>query len=189
MLRLETKKVKVGLSSAYRLLYPRNTVLVSCTDEMGKANIITIAWSTPVSISPPMAAVSVAPERYSHQLIQETKEFVINVPTMDIVRETLLCGRITGRRYDKFEEARLTASPAQTVRPPIIKECVAYLECKLNRQITMGDHTLFVGDVLAAYVNEDVFDRRFDVKKLRPIYHAGGDDFVTLAPEIVTPRL
>lgn len=184
---MEIRKVKVVLSSAYRLLYPRHVVLVSCVDRAGKANIITLAWSMPTSIRPPMLAIGVAPGRYSHQLIEETKEFVVNIPTMDILEETLLCGRITGREYYKFKEARLTPLPAKMVRPPIIKECAAHLECKLRQQISTGDHTLFIGDVLVAYANEGVFDRRFDLKRVKPVYHAGGDDFVTLSPEIITP--
>jgi len=184
---LETKKVKVDLSSAYRLLYPRQVVLVSCMDMAGKANVITLAWSMPASILPPMLATGIAPGRYSHQLIEETKEFVVNIPTMDFLKETLLCGRITGREYDKFKEARLTPLPAKMVQPPIIKECVAHLECKLRQQISTGDHTIFIGDVLMAYANEGVFVRRLDLKRVKPIYHMGGDDFVTLSPEIITP--
>ena len=187
--QLEVRKVRVDLSSTYRLLHPRLVVLVSCVDKTGKANVITLAWSMPVSISPPMVAISIAPKRHSHQLIQETKEFVVNVPTMDIVKETLFCGRRSGRIHDKFKEARLTPLPAKMVQPPVIKECVAHLECKLHQQITTGDHTVFVGRVLTAYANEAVFDKKFDLKKVKPIYHMGGDDFATLVPEIVTPRL
>jgi flavin reductase (DIM6/NTAB) family NADH-FMN oxidoreductase RutF len=186
---VETEKVEVPLSTAYRLLHPRLVVLVSCVDKEGKANVITLAWSMPVSINPPIVAISIAPKRYSHQLVEETKEFVVNIPTMDIVQETLFCGRRSGRSHDKFEETRLTTMPAQMVKPPIIKECVAHLECKLERQITVGDHTLFTGRVLTAYANEGLFDKKFDVKKVKLIYHMGGDDFVTLAPEIVSPQL
>lgn len=186
---MEMEKVEVPLSSSYRLMHPRLVVLVSCVDKAGKANVITLAWSMPVSINPPIVAMSIAPKRYSHQLIEETKEFVVNIPTMDIVRETLFCGRRSGRTYDKFKETRLTLLPAKMVKPPIIKECVAHLECKLDQQITAGDHTLFIGRVLTAYANKGVFDEKFDVKKVKPIYHMGGDDFVTIASKIASPRL
>jgi flavin reductase (DIM6/NTAB) family NADH-FMN oxidoreductase RutF len=136
-----------------------------------------------------MVAISIAPKRHSHQLVEETKEFVVNIPTMDIVQETLFCGRRTGRTHDKLKETRLTIMPAQMVKPPIIKECLAHLECKLERQITMGDHTLFTGRVLTAYAKEGVFDKKYDVEKVKLIYHMGGDDFVTLAPKIVSPQL
>ncbi|MFQ6080045.1 MAG: flavin reductase family protein [Candidatus Bathyarchaeia archaeon] len=187
---MEIKKVEVDLFSAYRLLHPRHVVLVSCIDRAGKANIITLAWSMPTSIRPPMLAVSISPKRYSHQLIRETGEFAVNIPSMDIVKETLLCGRITGREYDKFKEARLTPLPSKMIQPPIIKECVAHLECKLRQQISTGDHTLFIGDVLAAYANEGVFQRgKVVLERVKLICHLGGDDFVVLSPEVITPSI
>ena len=91
---LQVRKVEVDLSRAYRLLHPKSVVMVSCTDKTGKVNIITLAWSMPTSANPPLIAISVSPRRYSHRLIKETKEFVVNVPTIEIARETLFCGRV-----------------------------------------------------------------------------------------------
>jgi len=185
---LKTTKVEVDWELAYRLLHPRHTVLVTCVGKDGKANIITLAWSMPTSINPPMVVLSIAPKRYSHRLIEETGEFVVNVPTMKLVRKTLFCGRISGVECDKFKEARLTAMPAKKVRPPIIKECVAHLECKLIQATPTGDHTLFVGEVVAAYVNKGFFTQTFNVKRVKPVFHMGGDSFVTISPKVVTPR-
>jgi len=186
---LETKpeKVEVDFELAYRLLHPRHTVLVTCVDKAGKANIITLAWTMPTSINPPMVVLSIAPKRLSHRMIEETGEFVINVPTMKIVKQTLFCGRISGAECDKFKETRFTATPAKKVRSSIIKECVAHLECKLVRTIPAGDHTLFVGEVVAAYVNRGVFKKTFNVRRVKPIFHMGGDSFVTISPKVVTP--
>jgi flavin reductase (DIM6/NTAB) family NADH-FMN oxidoreductase RutF len=186
---LDIEKAAVSLSSAYRLLYPRQVVLVSCADRAGKTNIITLAWSMSASINPPMLIVGVAPKRYSHKLIEETEEFVVNVPTMKMLKETLFCGRRTGRKHDKFKEVRLTPLPAKKVKPAIIKECVAHLECRLHHQMTTGDHTLFLGEVLAAYADKGAFDERYDLQKVKPIYHIGGDNFLTISPEIVTPSI
>lgn len=186
----EAEKASVILSSAYRLLYPRNVVLVSCVDKSGKANIVTLAWSMPVSMNPPMVAISLTPARHSYKLIRETKEFVVNIPTMGIVRETLFCGRRTGSEHDKFKEASLTPLPAKKVKPPIIKECVAHLECKLHKKIILGDHALLIGEVLTAYANSGAFAEKFNVKKAKIIFHMGGDTFLTIAPEtMVTPQL
>lgn len=188
---MEPGKVEVDLSSFHRLLHPKLVVLVTCINPLeGTTNIITLAWTTPISRHPPLLLIGMAPKSYSHELIAGPREFVVNIPTMDIVKETLFCGRRTGRIHDKFEETGLTPLPAKMIRPPIIKECVAHLECKLHQQISMGDHTLFVGEVLTAYVNEGVFlNNKFDLEKVKLIYHAGGDDFVTLVPETVSPRL
>ncbi len=182
-------KSEVDLSLTYRFLYPRHVVLVSCAGKDGKANIITIAWSMPVSMNPPMVAISVTPQRHSYKLIEETQEFVINIPTMDILREVLFCGRVSGKEVDKFKESGLTSAPAKIVKCPIIKECVAHLECKLHSKIVTGDHVLFVGNVLSAYVNEGVFDTKFDLRKIKPVLHIGGDEFVTVLPKTITPSL
>jgi len=183
-----TVKVNVSLASAYRLLHPRHTVLVSCIDSSGRANIITLAWSMPVSMRPPLVAVSIAPRRYSHRLIEETGEFVVNVPTIEIVKETLYCGRVSGRNVDKFKAAGLTPAPAKIVKAPIIEECVGHLECRLHQKIPAGDHTIFIGEVVAAYVNEGAFKETFDIKKVKVIYHLGGDKFTTTSEETVVPQ-
>jgi len=187
LLETEPEKIEVDFELAYRLLHPMHTVLVTCVNKAGKANIITLAWAMPTSIDPPLVVMSIAPKRLSHQLIEETGEFVVNVPTMDIVRETLFCGRISGRECDKFKEAPLRAKPAKKVQSPIIEECVAHLECKLVQTIPTGDHTLFVGEVVAAYVKRGVFNKTFNVKKVKPVFHMGGDSFVTVSPRVVTP--
>jgi flavin reductase (DIM6/NTAB) family NADH-FMN oxidoreductase RutF len=135
-----------------------------------------------------MVAISISPKRYSYRIIEKSGEFVVNVPTMKLAKKSLFCGRTSGTKVDKFKETKLTPMPAKKVKPPLIKECVAHLECKLVQKITTGDHTLFVGEVLAAYVNKGVFIETFNSEKVKPLFHMGGDDFVTISPEVVTPR-
>jgi flavin reductase (DIM6/NTAB) family NADH-FMN oxidoreductase RutF len=186
----EKETVGVDLSSAYKLLHPMHTVLVSCVGKAGKPNIITLAWAMPTSITPPLVAVSVAPRRYSHTLIEETKEFVVNIPTMDILKETFYCGRKSGRDHDKFKEAVLTPLPAKKVKPPIIKECVAHLECRLHSKLATGDHTIFVGEILEAYANKQVLKGgEYDLEKARMIFHLGGNSFATLEPKVHVPKI
>jgi len=183
------EKANVSLSSACRLLHPMHTVLVSCVGKRGKPNIITLAWAMPTSIDPPLVAVSIRPERYSYALIEKRKEFVVNIPTMEILKETLFCGRRSGRDYDKFKETGLTPLPARKVKPPIIKECVAHLECKLHSQFITGDHTIFVGEIIEAYADKEAFTDKYNLEKARMIFHIGGDDFAALKPEVFKPRL
>lgn len=166
-----------------------HTVLVSCVGEYEKPNIITLAWAMPTSINPPLVAISMAPKRHSHKLIEQTKEFVVNIPTMKILKETLFCGRRSGRNYNKFKEAGLTPLPAKRVKPPIIKECVAHIECKLRSQFLTGDHTIFVGEIVEAYANKEVFTNKYDLEKAKMIFHLGGNDFATLEPKVFTPKL
>lgn len=188
---LKTEKVEVNLSSFYRLLHPKFAVLITSLNTLkDKQNIMTLAWAMPISRNPPLLLIGIAPQKYSLELIAGPKEFVVNIPTMGIIKETLFCGKTTGREHDKFAETGLTPLPAKMIHPPIIKECVAHLECKLHQQIAMGDHTLFVGEVLTAYVNKDAFlNSKFNLEKVKLLYHAGGNEFAALNPETVTPIL
>jgi flavin reductase (DIM6/NTAB) family NADH-FMN oxidoreductase RutF len=185
----EKEVVQVDLGSACRLLHPMHTVLVSCVGKRGKPDIITLAWAMPTSISPPLVAVSIAPKRHSHDLIEKSKEFVVNVPTMNILDATIFCGRRSGKEYDKFKETGLTAQPARKVKAPIIKECVAHLECTLHSQFTTGDHTVFVGEIVEAYADKRAYVDGYDLKKAKMVFHLGGSEFATLDPKIIKPRL
>ena len=182
-----SEKIDVEFSSAYRLLHPMHTVLVSCVGKTGKPNVLPLAWAMPTSRDPALVAVSVAPTRYSHTLIEEKGEFVVNLPTVDIIKETLACGRTSGRNSDKFVETDLTPLPARKVKAPIIKECIAHLECKLESKFTTGDHTVFVGEVIEAYANKGAFTDKYDIEKVRMLFHLGGNVFSTLDPKLYKP--
>jgi len=179
------KKPDVQISKAYRLVYPQLVTLVSCMDpESGRPNIITVAWVTPLSINSPMVGISIAPKRHSHDLISKSKEFVVNMPTLEILEKVVGCGRASGRSVDKFSKFGLTPTPARVVKTPIVEECVAHLECRLVNRVTVGDHTLFIGEVVAAYADEKAFDGQLiDIAHVRQIYQVGGDTFTTLSKE------
>lgn len=78
---------------------------------------------------------------------------------------------------------------AKIVKSPIIKECVAHLECKLSQQVTTGDHTIFVGEILVAYANKGIFDGAYDLQKAKHIFHLGADSFATLTQRVKRPKL
>jgi flavin reductase (DIM6/NTAB) family NADH-FMN oxidoreductase RutF len=167
-------------------MYPRHTVLVTCGGKDRK-NIITIGWSMPVSINPPMIAISVHPRRYSYELIRDSKEFVVNVPTAELKDATLHIGKTSGRGHDKFSELGLTPISGKTVSTPAIKECVASLECKLVNEIKTGDHFIFIGEVTAAYYTEGMYDRKYALGLQPLIYHLGGNDFSQASQIVMLP--
>ena len=161
------------------LLHPYRAVLVTCGTE--KPNIIAIAWIMPVSRNPPLLALSVSPKRYSHKLIVEGGEFVVNIPTYELRDQVLFCGRRSGRSLDKFEKTGLTMEPSKNVKVPRIRECVAFLECKLEMVISAGDHDIFVGRVVHTCVKKGIMRESgvYDLKAARSLLHLGRDEFVT----------
>lgn len=172
-------KTDVDLKLYSRLLHPYNATLVSCRGKDGKPNVLAIAWIIPVSVDPPLLAMSIRPERYSHKLISETKEFVVNIPTFQLAKKVLGCGRLSGRDHNKFDEFSLETKSAKKVSPPIIKDCIAHIECKLTKSLEAGDHTLMIGKVVAAYVTKDYFEEVYDLSKVRHCLHVGKNYFTT----------
>ncbi len=137
-------KTQVNFSSAYRLLHPMHTILVSCVGNAGKPNITTVAWAMPTSVKPALVAISLAATRHSHTLIEESGEFIINIPTLETLQAVYACGNLTGRSFDKFKKANLTPMPAKKVKAPAIRECIAHIECEVIDKFETGDHTVFV---------------------------------------------
>lgn len=180
-------KPEVDAQYAYRLLHPMHTLLVTSVGKTGKPNVATIAWATPASSKPPLVAISVSPQRLTHTLIQESQEFTINVPTLELLQSVLACGSFSGRSFDKFKKAGLTPTPGKKVKAPAIRECIAHVECTVQDQFTTGDHTLFVGMIVAAYANPGVFTERYNVEAARMLYHAGGNNFAVLDPKTYKP--
>lgn len=135
-------------------LYPRQTVLVT-SRHLGKDNIITLDWAMPVSFSPALVAISVAPKRFSHDMIKESKEFVLAIPTPEMQEAVLYCGSHSGRDTDKFKGSGLTKIKASKVKAQLIKEAGANLECRLFSSLEAGDHTIFVGEVLETHKEND----------------------------------
>lgn len=169
---MEAGKMKVELP-LHRRLQPGPAsvvVMATCSGRDGKPNIITLGMYMSISHDPPMVCIGVSPKRYSHGLIEETGEFVVNVPSIELEEQMHFCGVRSGRDVDKFAETGLTPIPALKVRPPRIEECFAHLECRVVESHVCGDHTLFIGEVLATTVDEAVMRGEvLDVLKARPI--------------------
>lgn len=134
--------------------------MITSIDEQGQPNIITLAEVFNISIRKPViVGIAVRPATYSHALIAASKEFVINLPTASILESVDGCGGITGRRgVDKFQRFNLTPIQSSEVRPPLIEECPVNIECKTLDRKSVGDHDLFLGEVVAVHVDEEKLD-------------------------------
>ena len=169
---------------ASTLLYPVPVALVSCGDMDGRPNIITIAWTGIVCSDPPMVSISIRPHRYSSRIIKESKEFVLNIPTEEILKKTDMCGVISGEDHDKFSEVGLTPLRGKVVKAPLIDECPVNLECRVKHIKALGAHDIYLAEIVAAHADDNVIKKgKIDASRTRPIlfippnseYWAAGD--------------
>lgn len=141
------------------LLNPVPAVMLTCVDGDGKPNIITVAWAGTINTKPPMLSVSIKKERYSHDLIKNKGEFVVNLTTEKLVKETDLCGVKTGRDVEKFKLTGLTPESGIKVEVPSIKESPVNIECIVKQVIELGSHDLFISEVVGINVDDRLLDK------------------------------
>ncbi|OIR17768.1 flavoredoxin [mine drainage metagenome] len=177
----------VQLNKAYRLLNHGPTILVSSRHN-GKQNIMAAAWVTPLDFDPPRITVVIDKSTYTRELIEASGTFAINVPCvaqLDVVRKV---GTTSGRDLedtDKFAQFGLETFTAKEIDAPLLKGCVAWLECRIIPEpYNQNTYDLFIAKVVAAYADERVFSAghwHFEGHDdLRTLHHvAGGEFFVT----------
>ena len=155
--------------------YPIPAVMVTSGD-MEKSNIMTVAWTGIINTNPALVYISVRPERYSYNLIKESKEFVINLTTEKLAYATDWCGVKSGAKFDKFKEMKLTKEKANFVKCPLIKESPVSIECKVIEEKNFGSHTMFLGEVLSIDADDKYIDENgaFDISKCNLIAYANG---------------
>ena len=141
------------------LLAPVPAALVTC-GTIDSPNILTIGWTGIVCTRPPMTYISVRPERYSHDIIRDSGEFVINLTTSAMCRETDFCGVKSGRDINKAEKCGFHLSPSQKVRVPMIDECPVSLECRVTESKLLGSHTMFLAEIIGIDVDERYIDSK-----------------------------
>ena len=160
------------------LLAPMPPVMVSCgTHE--ESNIITIAWTGILNTHPPMTYISVRPSRHSYGIIKESGEFAINLTSADLVKKADYCGIYTGKKVDKFEKCGFTKQEASVVSCPIIEECPLTLECKVKEIVPLGTHDMFIAEIVAIDVAEDLLDEqgKLHLERARLAAFAHGEYF------------
>ncbi len=135
------------------LLAPVPPTLISC-GSLEQPNVMTVAWTGILNTKPPKTYISVRPERYSHELITENGEFVINLTTEKLVRAADFCGVRSGRTYDKFTLCGLHPEASCQVSAPSIAESPLSLECRVTDKVSLGSHDMFIADILCVTVDE-----------------------------------
>ena len=148
---------EVPSSQAMQRKYPEWVVLITTVDAQGIPDVMPAGWAMVAASNPPMFAIAVGHKRYTHQLIQQQKEFVVAVPGPGLVDAIAYTGSCSGRDVkDKLARSGLQTVEAKRVAPPLLLGCVSNLECQLAGELEAGDHTIFLGRVVAAHVDDDV---------------------------------
>ena len=175
------------------MLYPLPAVMVSCqypgaSDPKcgnpalaGRPNILTVAWAGTVCTNPPMLSISVRPERYSYHMIETAGEFVVNLTTEALVRATDYCGVRSGRDVDKFKEMNLTAMPGEKLTyAPIIAESPVNLECRVQKEIPLGSHNMFLAKIEDVMISEKYMNEngKFELNQTGLVTYSHGEYFV-----------
>lgn len=161
---------------AGNMVYPVPAVMVSLGDNPNNYNIITIAWTGTICSDPAMTYVSIRKERHSHQLLCDSKSFVINLTTKKLAKVTDFCGVKSGRDLNKFETTGLTPIPAVHVSAPMIQECPVNIECRVTEIKPLGSHDMFIAEVVAVHVNENLLNEtgRLCLEKANLIAYSHG---------------
>ncbi len=138
---------------------PLPAVLVT-SGTLENPNVMTAAWTGIVSTHPPKTYISVRPSRYTYELIQKNRSFVINLTPASLVRAVDFCGVRSGRVINKFEKNNLTPEASFSVEAPSLVEAPLSLECRVTDIIPLGSHDMFLADVVSVSVREDLIDSK-----------------------------
>jgi flavin reductase (DIM6/NTAB) family NADH-FMN oxidoreductase RutF len=147
------------------LLAPLPVVLVSCRGQAGsefdKPNLVTLAWAGVVNSEPPMVSISVRKSRFSHRMILDSGEFVINLVHDDLLHATDFCGVKSGRDIDKFAACGLTPTAAAgLLTAPSVAESLLTLSCKVRQVLELGSHDCFLAEVVAVEAANAILDKQ-----------------------------
>ena len=168
---------------AGNMLYPVPAVMVSCKAKSDKnenrSNIITLAWAGTVCSAPVMLSVSIRPERYSHDIIEKSGEFVVNLVTEDLTRACDWCGVRSGKDYDKFKEMKLAEYVSDFMETPAIAESPVNIYCKVKDILRLGSHDMFLAEVVGVTVDETYMDEngKFDLEACKLMAYSHGEYF------------
>ncbi len=145
-----------------------------------KINGMAVAWNTGLSSKPPLFGLLIAPKRLTHEMIEKAGEFSVNFLPSEKSEIIAICGRISGRDMDKFREYNIELEPSLKISSPIIKDSYAAYECKLNRIIPVGDHSLVIGDVLNVHYEKEAFLENGlpNLKNITPNLYLGADTYL-----------
>ncbi len=181
-------KKQIPIEQAHRLLGPGPAVLVTALAR-GRHSIMPAAWVTPVNMRPPMIAIAINQAHFTAELIQRSEQFGLSIPSVELLKQVRYCGSVSGRDADKWVQTGLHQAEPHQIDTPLVEECLAHIECAVAQAIDLPDHTVFIGEVLYAAVEEGIFEERWllEGKEAKPLHHLGGSFYALLEESIEAP--
>jgi flavin reductase (DIM6/NTAB) family NADH-FMN oxidoreductase RutF len=167
------------VSEVRRYLEPGPIVLVSSRWE-DETNVMTMGWHTVMEFTPALVGCVIASSNHSFELIRQSRECVINLPTAALTDTVVRIGNSSGAEIDKFREFALTAQDASEVKAPLIRECHANFECRLHDDALVDRYNFFIFEVVKAHVASS--------PKHPETIHYKGDGVFMVAGRIITRR-
>jgi len=172
-------KVVEAKPSKFYHFYPSVTAVV-VVRYGDVTNGMAVAWNMGLSSNPPLFGVLIAPKRYTHELIEKAGEFTVNFLPAEKSELIAIFGRISGREINKFKEYNIQVEPSKSIASPVLKEAYASYECKLQKIIPTGDHSLIVGEVLNVHYHKGAFRENGlpDLDAVKPNLYLGADTYL-----------
>lgn len=166
--------------------YPRVAAIVTAQAQ-GHENAMTVDWHAPLSLNPPLYGIALAPQRFTYQLIIESKEFGLNFLPFETAELVALIGSTGGWEVEKFQSFNINREPPVKTKVPILEVAYAAYECRLVDDREYGDHRLLVGEIVAVHQLKDIFtpDEMLDLNKVSPVLYLGYEFYLTAARETV----
>jgi flavin reductase (DIM6/NTAB) family NADH-FMN oxidoreductase RutF len=176
-------------ADARRLLGGAPVTLITCSYR-GAHNVLPVAYVMPVSLRPPLIAVSMSPQRHSYDIIHKVEEFAINLPTRRLLHHVQFLGSVTGEDVDKLELTKLATRRARRLETVLLQDCLGWIECGLEEEVEVGDHILLIGRVVSAAVEEDAFTDHWLLQDNdeKPLHYLGAN-FYAVLDEVMEARV
>lgn len=164
------KKKKLPLSEVYKLIESGPTVMITASHK-GKPNVMTISWTTMLDFDPPLIACVIGTQSWTRKMIEKTREFAINIPTVEMAKKVVACGNVSGRKIDKFAKFKLRKLRASKISAPLLDECYCNIECKVVDMAMAKKYDLIIAKGVAAWI-------RPSKKPPATLHHASGRNFI-----------
>jgi flavin reductase (DIM6/NTAB) family NADH-FMN oxidoreductase RutF len=165
-------KVQLGPKT---LIYPMPTFLVGANVD-DKPNFMAVAWGGISNLDPPMISVAVSHQRHTNKGIKQNKTFSVNIPSVDLVKETDYCGIVSGFKVDKVKICGFKVFYGRLKSAPMIEQCPLNLECSLAHVIDLGSHDLIIGKIEETHISDNCLTGgKPDAAKVNPLIYITGE--------------